>query len=236
MDMICSALSAQVQQKVQSGRADAETSNSKWRQQAAALRAQLDLPDTGRNKAPWSSCHRLQGLPDRPRVKEIVDLAYLATQQGQDRSDDNVKELVVDCSQNITRRPWCPKPPYRTFCTGSMIYIFAADRILLAEEEMRMHGIGAVGKLLHGIPFAEQYDIAGLGMALPAVGLAQMAMLQACYEAESLQDLFDYDSDGFSHGPHAPGDLPDLPGLRPGVSSDPSLTGSEVSGSVPLSS
>lgn len=87
-----------------------------------------------------------------------------------------------------------------------MIYMFGPDRIMLPEEEMRMHGIGHAGKLLRGISFAEQYDIAGLGMSLPAVGLAQMVMLQACYETNSLPDLFHCDQ---THGPHGHGQIPD---------------------------
>lgn len=154
------------------------------------------LCDKRRGSKPWSTKNRLQGLPERDRVKEIVDLAYLMVEhqcqaEGKPHSEaDVIKDLVVDCSQNICRKPWCSGTPLRTFCTGSQVYVFEADRVLLAEEEIRMHGIGKAGDLIRGINFGEQYDIAGLGMALPAVGLAQMVMLQACFQIDSLPDLF----------------------------------------------
>ena len=84
---------------------------------------------------PWTSEHRLDGVPKHPRHRDIIQVAYGAYVL-------NCRKLkipvithpiwVVDVSQQVDRRPWGPNP--RSFNKGSLMYVFALDRVLTVED------------------------------------------------------------------------------------------------------
>eukprot|EP00969_Alexandrium_andersonii_P110358 4869641-Alexandrium_andersonii.AAC.1 len=46
----------------------------KWKQEAATMRAEMGAPPEAN---PWTHKKSLRGVPDQPRIRELVDLAYM---------------------------------------------------------------------------------------------------------------------------------------------------------------
>eukprot|EP00435_Cladocopium_sp_Y103_P009938 s1246_g2.t1 len=165
----------------------------KWKLQAMELRNTLPLDR--RRATPWSNKARLQGLPGTDRVKEMIDLAYLCTEAslkaaGLPSSPDQVTAtLSVDVSQNAARKAW---GSLRTLCTSSSIYLYGQDRAMLPIEGLRLMGFGTRASRAGGLSDGEVVDLVGNCMAVPSVALAQLALLAAGFEHNSLPNLFEH--------------------------------------------
>lgn len=164
--------------------------------QAEALRQQLSAPL--QTAKPWSTVARMTGVAVNPRIKEMVDLAYLMTKEGlkmQDlphQKDDVVKGLFADLSQNIGRRPW---GSFRTLTTASQVYHFKLDRLILPEECLRVLGFGRLAKIGlqdAGLTPAETGEFVGQAMSVPSVGVACMSLITAAIETGALSDVCSY--------------------------------------------
>ena len=164
--------------------------------QAEALRPQRSTPL--RTAKPWSTVTRMTGTVATPRVKEMVDIAYLLTQEGlrmQDmphQKNDIVKGLFADLSQNIGRRPW---GSFRTLTTASQVYHFRLDRLILPEECLRLLGFGRIAEIVlqdSGLTPAETGEFVGQAMSVPSVAVACMSLITAAIEKGALSDVCSY--------------------------------------------
>ena len=162
--------------------------DGQWRQQSNLLRQALPFSDKKKASTPWSGIARLQGLSSTPRVKELLDCAYLhaeARAQQEGKAFD-VNSLIADCSQAISRKPWSLDET-RTFCTSTQNYSFKVDRVILPEEELSM--LGFPGGLLRGIRLSDGFEFVGQSMALPSVAMAEAALMVACIKTGALSNV-----------------------------------------------
>ena len=167
--------------------------HAKWRAQSANMRAALS--EELQHLRPWSPTAHLVGLAGTERQKELLDLAYLWTQEGlmiknyASSQQHVIRDLLCDVSQNITRKPW-GQGTLRTFTTSTQMYSFELDRLVLPLEGMRLLGFPGAASLAHGVSSADLSDFVGEGMALPSICLAQMSLLKAAFQLNALPDLF----------------------------------------------
>ena len=170
---------------------DDSEQHPKWKIQSLQMRQ--GFPLERQQATPWSLKARLQGLPKTDRVKEMVDLGYLATEmafkaQGRPIHSSNiVQNLSIDVSQNCVRRPW---GNLRTFCTGSQVYLYQQDRVLIPQETLRLLGFGCDQVATRGLSDKEITDLAGNAMSVPSVALCQLALLHGAFCHNSMPWLF----------------------------------------------
>lgn len=129
----------------------------------------------------------MQGLQTE-RQKEILDVAFLSiwASKGLELPHSEViKNLYVDVSQAISRRPW---GRLRTLCTGSQIYSFEKDRVLIAEESLRLLGF-PTGSWTASLTQSDIMGFAGNAMALPSVAAVSLSLLLACFQEELFMDV-----------------------------------------------
>ena len=109
-----------------------------WRQQSNLLRQALPFSDKKKASSPWSGTARLQGLSSTPRVKELLDCAYLGAEARaqQEGKAFDVNSLIADCSQAISRKPWSLDET-GTFCASTQNYSFKVDRGLTGWSSLR---------------------------------------------------------------------------------------------------
>ena len=88
-------------------------------------------------------------MPSSQRTRECMDLAFMATFGGQNKSCDLTPEdrellanLFVDCSQNPTRRAWSRAGVSRCLTTSTSLYSFERDLLVLALESCGSRGTG----------------------------------------------------------------------------------------------
>ncbi len=84
----------------------------------------------------WTEKANLSGMPRNPRYLDVVDKCYYAWLKSLDPKMQVPARprLCCDVSQGIERHPWGPEP--HTICKGSLVYSFALDRCLDAEDRL----------------------------------------------------------------------------------------------------
>ncbi len=102
-----------------------------WRSHSVSMRDSLEMPP---DHEPWTSKANLTGVPKHPRHADSIQIAYFAWLKSLDSkvAVPRLPQLCVDISQGCERRPWGPDP--HTVCKGSLVYSFALDRVLDAED------------------------------------------------------------------------------------------------------
>ena len=104
--------------------------DSEWFQQSMRLRHGFNMP---RDERPWIDSHYCEGVPNTPRYKECIMLAFWAWLRAQDQANRSSKpDWFVDISQSLSRKPWGASVP--TVTRKALIYGFAIDRCLDAQD------------------------------------------------------------------------------------------------------
>ena len=147
--------------------------SEKWRASHSAIKATL-----GTIPRKWSDGHRMQGLPPNKRCLELVDLTYqrhhlAQANQGALPNSDGYMEcgILIDVSQDI-RRSCYAHNHMRSLCSGSSIYCYDKDRMIVPLEHLAVLGwdIEKVHpKLPTTLTASKLRDLSGEAMALPCV-------------------------------------------------------------------
>ncbi len=121
---------------------------AEWEDRSVKTRSSLGMPS---GIAPWTSCHRLVGVPPLPRHLDAIDVAYWAWKKSRPAGDlpnPTVEPTwFVDYSQNVDRKAWGPYPD--TITKRSRVYAFHLDRRLDGEDcfASASSGLNNVGRL-----------------------------------------------------------------------------------------
>ena len=159
-----------------------------WKKQVDLQRSAWRLQGIpGHDSHPLATA-ALRGLRGTAREREILEVYLMAASLAKGLSLNNAdlhtasQDLTADVSQNLSwLRPDTPGVS-SVFCTGSRIYSFKEDRILLAEELL-----GAVGWRIPGrqpptcstLSNHDLQDMVGECMALPCLAAAAWALILA---------------------------------------------------------
>ncbi|CAE7788012.1 CHT1 [Symbiodinium sp. CCMP2592] len=161
--------------------ATSSSAGTKWQAQEKALRSELP-PDLRHQSKPWTGAARLQGLGGPqgclPRTRAMIDLAFLFTKLSKGGSaaenSDIIRNLVVDVSQALERKPW----GLRTLLASTSLYSFEHDRLVLPMEGLRLLGFST--KCLYpSLSQGEIADLVGNAMSLPSVTIVCASLLSA---------------------------------------------------------
>ncbi len=137
---------------------------STWIQKSTATRNQMKVSP---NAAPWTSnpARSLSGLSTTQRVRDLVDVAWLAYQQAVAKGEphDDVISWFVDVSQSVSRKPWSAHVMNLTQSTE--LYSFGHDAVIAPAGLMLLQGHSS------SLTFHVQglSALAGEGMFLPSV-------------------------------------------------------------------
>ncbi|CAE7293874.1 unnamed protein product, partial [Symbiodinium sp. CCMP2456] len=158
------------------------TADPKWRLQEQEIRETLPLQR--QSARPWSEGARLQGIAITDRIKALVDVAFLKTEdmlkqrKEPHARQDVARSLFADLSQNIVRMPW---GRYRTLTTSTQLYSFERDRLLVPEELLVILGFPRTyaESARHHMKNRDITDLVGMAMAVPSVTVVCCSALMA---------------------------------------------------------
>ncbi len=174
-----------------------------WQSHSIAVRSSLGMPPDLQG---WTTSAKLTNLPNNPRARDVIDVAYFAYRKQLPPSSKTPASprFVVDASQAVERRPWGPSP--KTLTQDGLVYAFGLDRVLDGEDSLaifsvqRFWGHGVFAFSIGG--FSRQGEImVQIQMSLLSVRLATMSCVQ-------VQPVYRLSPSGDSeycedHGPHA---------------------------------
>ena len=152
--------------KVPGGRVGGE----QWRAQHAARRKGQE-PDL---TTAWSASHRLSGLTQTERAKDVVDLCYEITKN---------PNMIIDVSQNGSRSPWSCR--VGSLVRHSEFYCMSLDRTIQAPEHLRLLGF-PTSRLRLSMSHAECKDVSGEAMGAPSIGIVVYCLLHSTSFEEPL--------------------------------------------------
>lgn len=152
----------------------------KWIERSKAARVSLRAP---LGSKPWSSQAKLLGVTSAREV-ELLDIAWIAhcNSHSEDpnitgaRRQQLARDLVVDVSQAVERRPW--RVGMKTFTTSAMMYAYRLDRVLTPQEAGVM--LGHAPQVFRGLCEGEVRSLVGEAMALPCCGAGVAALFIGC--------------------------------------------------------
>ena len=115
---------------------------TQWKKHTAHLRSQRGFAAHGDDGAhPWTSNHKMSGVPDNDRFRDCIDVGYLLARQsnpGLD-SDDLVRGYWCDYSQAVQTKPFF-RETLATTATSSAYYSYEHDLALPALTHLRLLG------------------------------------------------------------------------------------------------
>ena len=123
-------------------------------------------------EAPWTGHALLMGVPSLPRVKDLLDCAYVAV--GRRIEDENGRTLIVDVSQDVCRSPWSWKVGCCT--TSSQWYSYLHDRMICESEKFMLLGFSPDVNVA-SLNRNDLRDLGGEAMACYSIGTVLAAVL-----------------------------------------------------------
>ena len=132
----------------------------------------------------WSAQKSLTLLPTLDRITDCVDICYAVHHKAARElkntimtEADEIEEcdLILDCSQSVNRKPWSNH--VRSICSGSLLYLFKADRCLLPEEHLLLLGWPCHKTRTSMLSAGQVRDLAGESMAMPCIATASAALM-----------------------------------------------------------
>eukprot|EP00971_Amphidinium_carterae_P211631 4199186-Amphidinium_carterae.1 len=146
-------------------------SGQKWRAEHDRVRTQNGLSDFRR----FSADHVLLGVPlSAERVRDAIDVCW----QWHQHDNDEFKEVVMDTSQSLSRKPFTNQ--FRSMTKGSNFFVFGESRLVLAREHLSILGFPK-GYRSSFLKDTALRGMAGESMAAPsctAVLLSLLAVVQ----------------------------------------------------------
>lgn len=158
--------------------------DAKWVQQIAAWRRELGAVGSLSDLKPWSRFNpRLLGIPQTRRVMETLDCIAIDMLGGAKAaqhilSKPNAEILVrtalddcyADVSQNPIRRAYSGSDGILSCLhTGTCLYSFRRDSVIVPFELMLLQGHGLDIRIPSMMRQKQLHDLAGMGMFLPCV-------------------------------------------------------------------
>ena len=161
-----------------------------WQKESSEMRSSLGV---GQNIRPWTSrhCFKGEGLKLTPRVLECIDLCVIQKCREQNEPLDGDLDKVmagcyIDVSQSASRRYFTNKDGgNRALTTGSKVYSFSRDSVLVGRELLLLHGQPRSLNLPSDVPESHVVHLAGEGTALPCLA----AVLWSLYLVRQFPEL-----------------------------------------------
>ena len=116
-------------------------------------------------------------MPNTERVRDLLDLVVfekiaslkLPNNLSFSELQACLEDVYVDVSQSHVRRPYSNKEAAKCLTTGSIIYSFGRDSVILPLELMMWHGHRSNVGLPDCLSQRQFTRLAGEGMALPSL-------------------------------------------------------------------
>jgi len=142
-----------------------------WVTVSKQMRASLHMSPTYR---PWTSRKALRGVPTSPRMRESIDISWIAAGQK--------LPLYLDISQCVSRKSWSS----RLACMkrSSLYYDYSRDEVIPLQTMLLFQGVPLQDLRLGfsmGVDGTCCSDLAGEAMFLPSIG----TILLACFLNEA---------------------------------------------------
>ena len=166
MVLVCSALVVQVHGRA--GRV-ADPALAKWKQASVHVRCALQM---GGSSSPWTSRQKLlRGLPDTPRVRDLLDVCWHAAKRAQPHlsDDDLAATLYCNTSQSVSRLPCSFELP--TQAGSAAVYHYASDAVLTGFSRMRLHGWSPRSLDYHSFTQSDLKKLSGQAFSVPLATL-----------------------------------------------------------------
>lgn len=171
-----------------------ENTGKKWQVQAAEWRESLGCTGSLAQVKPWSSLpgKEFRGISRTARNLEIMDLVCLQMVGTEETKKIMKKPLherekiltsaladtVVDLSQNPQRRAYSNAAGVaKCMCTGSVLYSYALDRLIIPFERMILQGHSQALSIPSSMTPKSLQELAAMGIFLPSLGHIIMALL-----------------------------------------------------------
>ena len=157
----------------------------KWKAQIAQWREELQAVGPLSNLRPWTQFRpKMVGISQTNRIKEILDCVAIEALGGakvaaQVLARPNAELLVraalddcyVDLSQNPIRRAFTGSDGIMgCLHTGTYLYSFRRDSVILPFELMLLQGHSLDTKIPSCLSQKQLHDLAGMGIFLPCLG------------------------------------------------------------------
>lgn len=159
-----------------------ELDKKNWPSESLKWRAELEVSP---GFAPWTGDRAFKGngVPSSTGRKRILDLIDLAAMECCKRAKKNprvsrdtmakiVNKTLVDVSQSHKRRAFSNIDGVAScLCTGSSLYSYSLDRMLMASEHLLMQGHSTSLVIPSSFSKTNVRRIAGESIALPCLGM-----------------------------------------------------------------
>ena len=141
---------------------------------------------------PWTALpnRKYAGMHLTERAASILDCVAMETLGGArsakaatQRTDAEqfithaLSDVLVDLSQNPARRAFSSNGVAKCLHTGTLLYSFHHDRIVLPIELMLLQGHSSSMQVPSGMSQRELHDLAGMGIAVPCLALILVALM-----------------------------------------------------------
>ena len=154
-----------------------------WKAQSSKWRGQLDVPP---EFAPWTktfskkNCGKMQ-----KRALDLIDCTAMQVWKrakvplgaASDSRRDALKDTLLDMSQSHERRPFSNGEDIaRCLTTGSWLYSYRLDRVLLPLEHLLLQGYPVSTRIPEKMNDKDVRDLAGEAIALPCLAVVVWAL------------------------------------------------------------
>ena len=134
------------------------------------VRDSLGLPAESR---PWTQLPgvKLRGMDMTERARDVVDCAFAAARRRRPMGTPLatiIKDLWVNPSQSVKRRPWSMNGP-PTVVTSSAVYSFHSDCTLSGDAHLRALGFPSGTSNVGEFSEAQLRDLAGECYSVPSI-------------------------------------------------------------------